>query len=242
MPLRPFPFPMGIGTDIVHAPRIQILISKGEGKARTLNLYRFMNHLLSSREQQLFWNSFGGTQNVYGPKLDTVTKWLAGRWAAKEAVIKAVQYRRLSFLDVQILPVKPTGVSGPVYAVILDKSAVARKIDDAYPSLRIKDDGAAEPRSDHEVEGEQVNGDVSEQGHESVYSSAAHDEQADGQVAKVNISHDGEYVTAAPYGSRFSEHITADLDKAVAVIRTGAAHLDVDYTDSVIDYLVCDVY
>ncbi|KAK3614810.1 hypothetical protein LTR56_027008 [Elasticomyces elasticus] len=196
MPLRPFPFPMGIGTDIVHAPRIQTLISKGEGKARTLNLYRFMNHLLSSREQQLFWNSFGGTQNVYGPKLDTATKWLAGRWAAKEAVIKAVQYRRLSFLDVQILPVKPTGVSGPVYAVILDKSAVARKIDDAYPLLRIKDDGAAEPRSDHEVEGEQVSGDVSEQGHESVYSSAAHDEQADGQVAKVNISHDGEYVTA----------------------------------------------
>ncbi|KAK4891215.1 hypothetical protein LTR27_010152 [Elasticomyces elasticus] len=196
MPLRPFPFPMGIGTDIVHAPRIQTLISKGEGKARTLNLYRFMNHLLSSREQQLFWNSFGDTRNVYGPKLDTATKWLAGRWAAKEAVIKAVQYRRLSFLDVQILPAKPTGASGPVYAVILDKSAVARKIDDAYPSLRIKDDGAAEPISDHEVDGEQVNGDVSEQGHESFYSSATHDEQADGQVAKVNISHDGEYVTA----------------------------------------------
>ncbi|KAK3623671.1 hypothetical protein LTR56_020508 [Elasticomyces elasticus] len=199
MPLRPFPFQMGIGTDIVHAPRIQTLISKGEGKARTLNLYRFMNHLLSSREQQLFWNSFGGTRNVYGPKLDTATKWLAGRWAAKEAVIKAVQYRRLSFLDVEILPVKPTGVSGPVYAVILDKSADARKIDDAYPSLSRNEDGEATATvSDHENGGERTSNDgSSDQATQNiVYSPDGDNEQPDGQVAKVNISHDGEYVTA----------------------------------------------
>ncbi|KAK5699677.1 hypothetical protein LTR97_005806 [Elasticomyces elasticus] len=198
MPLRPFPFPMSIGTDIVHAPRIQTLISKGEGKARTLNLYRFMNHLLSSREQQLFWNSFGDTRNVYGLKLDTSTKWLAGRWAAKEAVIKAVQYRRLSFLDVQILPVKPTGVSGPVYAVILDKSAVVRKIDEAYPSFHSQDDEATEAVSHHEDGGERKsNGGLLDQATQDfIYSPDGHDDQADGQVAKVNISHDGEYVTA----------------------------------------------
>ncbi|TKA82916.1 hypothetical protein B0A55_01303 [Friedmanniomyces simplex] len=200
MPIRPFPFALGIGTDIVRASRIRTIILKGEGEgtARTKHLYRFMNHLLSSREQLMFWDKFEGTRNVYGPKLGKATEWLAGRWAAKEAVIKAVQYRDLSFLDVQILPSKPAQMSSPVYALILDKPAAARNTNIKVAPLSLRTDFAAPEKvtSDDAKEREGHDDASGQQRDGLAIAYEVQDDDPDGQVAKVNISHDGEYVTA----------------------------------------------
>jgi phosphopantetheinyl transferase (holo-ACP synthase) len=98
--------------------------------------------------------------------VDTAARFLAGRWAAKEAVVKACSWRSLTFDEIQIL--KDEG-SNRIYGVILDRPEV-RDIRADWQQRR--DTLKAPP-----VE-EQEDGNVS------------------GQIVKVSISHDGEYATA----------------------------------------------
>ncbi|KAL2810888.1 hypothetical protein BJX63DRAFT_433851 [Aspergillus granulosus] len=104
----PLPFPLGlnIGTDIVHLPRITRLISRPGGY-----LERFTRRILSETEQADFRTRFAlPPLNAQSPSpiLDTHTekrgnrsldvkitpdmaRWLAGRFAAKEAARKAAR-------------------------------------------------------------------------------------------------------------------------------------------------------
>ncbi|KAJ5675708.1 hypothetical protein N7462_008605 [Penicillium macrosclerotiorum] len=93
----PFPLPFNIGTDIVHLPRITRLLQ------RPGYLTRFTRRILSEHEQHDFHVRFKDTiapnfhssscppSNVGSqpPITPEMTRWLAGRFAAKEAARKA---------------------------------------------------------------------------------------------------------------------------------------------------------
>ncbi|KAK0352530.1 hypothetical protein LTS02_014195 [Friedmanniomyces endolithicus] len=192
MPPRPFPYALNIGTDIVHVPRIRALIAQGEGEARKDNLHRFLRRLLTAREQELFWKKQKGISLMLGAHLEDTAKWLAGRWAAKEAVIKAVRYRRLTFWDVQILGSRSSPYSSPVYALILDRPGSGHTPHGR--GVRQYDVTAILQSDVNDVL--QQYGAANLQRDGSAVESLDHDPDPDGQVAKVNISHDGDYATA----------------------------------------------
>ncbi|PLB40521.1 holo-ACP synthase [Aspergillus candidus] len=98
----PFPFPLTLGTDIVHLPRITRLVTRPGGF-----LTRFTRRILHEQEQRDFRARFGlfpvsppiisspGDKNGSSatppqfPVSGDMTRWLAGRFAAKEAARKA---------------------------------------------------------------------------------------------------------------------------------------------------------
>ncbi|KAJ6104374.1 hypothetical protein N7523_010694 [Penicillium sp. IBT 18751x] len=84
----PFPLPLRIGTDIVHTPRISRLLNRAD------YLTRFTRRILDPREQADFTTRFKETlapqgTSVSPPVTAEMTRWLAGRFAAKEAARKA---------------------------------------------------------------------------------------------------------------------------------------------------------
>ncbi|KAF2161862.1 hypothetical protein M409DRAFT_58644 [Zasmidium cellare ATCC 36951] len=194
MPARPFPFPLSIGTDICRTARIHKLISRPavEGQKQS-PLLHFMNRFLTFREQNDFWKKFGTIPNVADKKFDAITMHLAGRWAAKEAVIKAVGYRQVKLMDVEILRSRgPNGVGG-VFALIRDTpgsptpteesrsapTAVAMESTGTIRKVKINPRMQDEPfHSEKEESLEEAYGEL------------------EGQIAKVSISHDTGYATA----------------------------------------------
>ncbi|KAJ5175351.1 4'-phosphopantetheinyl transferase B [Penicillium canariense] len=94
--MKPLPFPLAlnIGTDIVHLPRIARLLQRAN------YLTRFTQRILSDQEQRDFQARFRDTlrPHNYAPSplsppqtlvTPDMTRWLAGRFAAKEAARKA---------------------------------------------------------------------------------------------------------------------------------------------------------
>lgn len=84
----PFPLPLRIGTDIVHIPRISRLLNRAD------YLTRFTRRILDPQEQADFTTRFKETLALHGtsttpPITAEMTRWLAGRFAAKEAARKA---------------------------------------------------------------------------------------------------------------------------------------------------------
>jgi holo-[acyl-carrier protein] synthase len=83
MPLRPFPFPLRVGTDICSIARIRKLLTpKIEGT--TPPLVRFLPKLLTWPERQYFWHRFLGAENAQN-ELDAVSHYLAGRYVDSSA-------------------------------------------------------------------------------------------------------------------------------------------------------------
>jgi holo-[acyl-carrier protein] synthase len=78
-----------MGTDIVHLPRISRLISRRD------YLTRFTRRILDEQEHKDFQTRFKETLQLHGgnskypPVTAEMTRWLAGRFAAKEAARKA---------------------------------------------------------------------------------------------------------------------------------------------------------
>ncbi|KAI9865102.1 MAG: hypothetical protein M1813_002421 [Trichoglossum hirsutum] len=102
MPSRPFPYPVSIGIDICKIRRIYDLISKDNGKWRGPFLRKIFNHrerrtlLPTLREKQ------PSAASVYPHNTWMLAQFLAGRWAAKEAAIKAIRSRRVKFHEITI--------------------------------------------------------------------------------------------------------------------------------------------
>ncbi|GAB7324967.1 hypothetical protein MBLNU13_g08772t1 [Cladosporium sp. NU13] len=173
--LRPFPIPsLSIGTDIAHIPRIGRLVAS----QRTLP--RFLRKLFTSREERAFHLRFppSSLESDSAPsseggeaqrREDAAARYLAGRWAAKEAVVKACSWRRLMFDEIQIL--RDEG-SRRVYGVILDRPEVRRAM------------------------GGEGWGRKNETRSEALGEDGVEDEDIPGQIVKISISHDGEYATA----------------------------------------------
>ncbi|KAK1058633.1 hypothetical protein LTR74_013271 [Friedmanniomyces endolithicus] len=192
MPPRPFPYALNIGTDIVHVPRIRAIIAQGEGVVRKDSIHRFLRRLLTAREQRQFWRSRASINVVLDAHLEDTAKWLAGRWAAKEAVIKAVRYRRLTFWDVQIIGSRSSPGTGPVYALILDSKGSGHTPHGRgvrqWDVTAILQNDLNDVLHQHGAANLQRDGSAAE--------TQDYDPDPDGQVAKVNISHDGDYATA----------------------------------------------
>jgi len=112
------------------------------------------------------------------------------RWAAKEAVIKAVTYRRLSLWDVQILSLWPSAQSSPVYALILDQlpNGASRYVYAPYRKYDVTAILQSDVTDILQHDSPQRDGSAAEIPDD--------DPDSDAQVAKVNISHDGDYATA----------------------------------------------
>ena len=99
MRVIPFPLPLNIGTDIVHIPRILRLITSRNGSTKTY-LDRFTRRILCDQEQEYFRSRFLKHQLPHSPSLlhsdpptaaerYAMARWLAERFAAKEAARKA---------------------------------------------------------------------------------------------------------------------------------------------------------
>jgi holo-[acyl-carrier protein] synthase len=147
----PFPFPLNIGTDIVHIPRITRLL------ARPNYLGRFTRRILCTTEQSDFNTRFSdslkartASHQQTPPVPADITRWLAGRFAAKEAARKAA----------------PEGAASIGWKDVM---------------VRIQEDGGA------------FGVGVSRRP-EIVY--LPREDGVEGRVARLSISHDGEYVVA----------------------------------------------
>ncbi|KAK5105763.1 hypothetical protein LTR62_002163 [Meristemomyces frigidus] len=217
MPPRPFPFPLGIGTDICNTRRIRHILLKDQNKitspgeqTNTTSLHRFLRGFLSWREQQLFWKIFHNKPEHVYEDLPRAVRYLGGRWAAKEAVIKAVAHRRLNFQHIQILP--SLSRTGPIYALILDKPASAYNRTVQQAEAQNKDThhsgGDMDPTFQDVVDynlGRRPKGrngfsrsvsTESQDSSEDFIPGELQDDSVDGQVAKISVSHDGDYATA----------------------------------------------
>jgi holo-[acyl-carrier protein] synthase len=97
-----FPFSLNIGIDIVHLPRIYRLITRStSSKRRNTYLNKFIHRILCAQELKHFRHRFpqqnveSALQPSYSPdsadliRTTDMARWLAGRFAAKEAARKA---------------------------------------------------------------------------------------------------------------------------------------------------------
>jgi phosphopantetheine--protein transferase-like protein len=125
MPPRPFPQTISIGTDICHYPRFnkyfpihQHLASTTTAISSQTLLFKLFDKVFVPAEQRAFWRRFqpsasrslqpggaGSTEQSFWSekKAEEAAKYIGGRWAAKEACIKAfAQKRRLVLRDVRV--------------------------------------------------------------------------------------------------------------------------------------------
>ncbi|KAK5129940.1 hypothetical protein LTR08_002700 [Meristemomyces frigidus] len=202
MPPRPFPYPLSIGTDIASISRVRQLLMGNEASTPDTRLARYMRRFLTHREQRQFWDRFGTSGSLHRcTETDDPVRYLTGRWAAKEAVVKAVHWRRLSFKHIQILQ-RRSGVTGggPLYALILDKpaSSLGGALD-AQPGRgdRAEEQGVVDPEDGAELDDEIARPAHAPRQDTAEFTPAEEqDDEIAGQVAQVSISHDGEYATA----------------------------------------------
>ena len=131
---KPFPAPISIGTDICHIPRILNIITKEHGRKASRFVSKILTNdeIIASKDRlgaldflgiprkphpaelaESYKNPDAADQKKIHPPMTqaerdrTVNKmavFLAGRFAAKEAAIKAHRKRRLGFHDIVIKP------------------------------------------------------------------------------------------------------------------------------------------
>jgi holo-[acyl-carrier protein] synthase len=111
MSVRSFPIPVNIGTDICRISRIASLISASKEPNATVDKKRlgtFVNRIFCPEEADFFFNRKQTSQL-------SIAQSLAGRWAAKEAIIKAAR-RKLYMKEIFTYQ----KVDGSMSAFILD--------------------------------------------------------------------------------------------------------------------------
>ncbi|PIA93804.1 hypothetical protein CB0940_04338 [Cercospora beticola] len=159
MPPRPFPYGFRVGTDIIAHDRIRKLITRQPPKfkkARPVSqLDTFLRRTFTAREIVRFWQRNPGLNHRQHKlfrdpvKLDTVVLHLAGRWAAKEAAIKAVKPRKLTFMDVEIMQNNETK---ELFALIRDKTFVHKPLSWVVGGMRRLDLSNAAAPSDVDLD------------------------------------------------------------------------------------------
>ncbi|KAH8836697.1 hypothetical protein MCOR27_001456 [Pyricularia oryzae] len=106
---RQFCFPLSLGTDICNIPRIRRIL---DGPQRD----RFIRRVLLPEERGRVYNYLNTTpgqvsRTAVASDVELgrrkAAEFLAGRFAAKEAVIKAHPHLRISFEDITIAPRQP---------------------------------------------------------------------------------------------------------------------------------------
>ncbi|KAH7328049.1 hypothetical protein B0I35DRAFT_7248 [Stachybotrys elegans] len=134
-PLRPFPLPIHVGTDICQISRIHAILS-GHQRLRfidriltsdepsrrdsRLQATLHLNHSAPARTSKATRDNNGGVEDSEALLWKAAT-FMAGRFAAKEAVIKAHPHLHLTFHDISIERLEQEGSrlgSGPPVARI----------------------------------------------------------------------------------------------------------------------------
>jgi phosphopantetheinyl transferase (holo-ACP synthase) len=210
-PPIPFPHPsLALGTDLLHLPRLSALLHKSSGRYRQ----RFLQRVLTPHERssaayisKLEHFVEGAPSAGSEGGVDAFTRWVGGRWAAKEAAFKALYSmdgsgewdgegegrgkRRWGWGDVEV---RVGEDGGAPFLVLYDPwDAPGRAI---VPPRREARAGVGQ------VWGAFANGnglDESGNGWETGSGSGngiGRGKGRQGRVARVSISHDGEYVTA----------------------------------------------
>ncbi|KAF2877423.1 hypothetical protein BDV95DRAFT_601821 [Massariosphaeria phaeospora] len=178
MPVRRFPFPLRVGTDICSVNRIRDILLKNQGKENERRpLHQFLTKLLTWPERQYFWERFK-TDELAFKDIKRTSEYLAGRWAAKEACRKAcpsINADSNGFHRIVILPV--TSHNNP-------STAASQR-----PEALILHEDLADRRPTHTKAAAQSL--VRKVGlkHFNVG-------KEDGQLCELSISHDGEWAAA----------------------------------------------
>ncbi|EEP77810.1 predicted protein [Uncinocarpus reesii 1704] len=132
MKVAPFPFGLNVGTDIVHIPRILRLVTRSS-TAPNSYLNRFIRRILSEQEQAVFISKFPQYQSHYArsaaapssipapPDSRDMARWLAGRFAAKEAARKAAPGGAASVSWKEAIVINEAGGNGKPEVVYLKK-------------------------------------------------------------------------------------------------------------------------
>ncbi|OBT86222.1 hypothetical protein VE02_06222 [Pseudogymnoascus sp. 03VT05] len=204
--LHPSRLPYTIGTDICHIPRILLLLRRQLSEPGYVEgeMPRFWTRVLTPLEARYSgWNSPGGVEGR--------ARFIAGRWAAKEAVIKAVSAAysggrgKVFMHDIVILNAKTQS------AIKEGLKAAAR--------IEARESGGAQQDQlggEGEVKGGSPRAFVKVPGEE-------------GWVeVSVSISHDGEYATATALVA-VDQKIAAGVKKEKSLVRGVVAKT---YTDA----------
>lgn len=174
MPLTPFPSTFRIGCDIHHIPRIAAIVAQVNTNT---GYYPFLRKLLTDREQTYFKAKFQSQGLKDELSRSRITLYLAGRWTAKEACIKAVKPRKVTMREIEIWPDE----HNETYAIILapgSKGGEQAKMGQAS-KIQHSQEWTAFTKPDPSLKAEVP----------------AHD-NVSGQTARVTISHDNEYALA----------------------------------------------
>ncbi|KAF8850059.1 hypothetical protein BDZ45DRAFT_603418, partial [Acephala macrosclerotiorum] len=132
---KPFPFPLAVGTDICSIPRIRKILAgkhgigfirkvlRQEERVENKNTMHVVEGKLSDEEvAKYLQRQIDKSENEAKESLREVATFMAGRFAAKEAIIKAHE-RRLYFHDILIRrPPEDESGSKPPIAVVLSES------------------------------------------------------------------------------------------------------------------------
>ncbi|KAG9191863.1 holo-[acyl-carrier protein] synthase [Alternaria panax] len=180
MPLRPFPYPFQVGTDICNVSRLRAVLTRDYGGEPLRPLHQYLRRVLTDHERQYFWNRFGPEEAI-AKKMASVSQFLAGRFAAKEACRKACSHLDMNargFKHIMILPV--TSVDRSKHQSSRPRGLILDKVYETYtpaPNDPAKSDNAR----------------VAIQ---HVMSTLVDVSELDGQLCEISISHDGDFATA----------------------------------------------
>ncbi|KAF7561430.1 hypothetical protein G7046_g2723 [Stylonectria norvegica] len=109
-PLLPFPFPIHIGTDICQISRIYTVLSSPRANRFVARILRPEERAVNQSRLQILKRGVETYKVPRDPELWSCASFIAGRFAAKEAAIKAHWKLGLTFHDISI---ERQAVEGP---------------------------------------------------------------------------------------------------------------------------------
>ncbi|KAL5119435.1 hypothetical protein ACEQ8H_002705 [Pleosporales sp. CAS-2024a] len=187
MPPRPFHYALRAGTDICHVSRIRQVLARTDDPLS--RLHKFTSKILTAPERAYFWHRFGPPASI-SADLHGVSQYLAGRFAAKEAIRKACEqfdHSARGFQSIIILPitytphakhqsVRPQGlVLDAPYVSTPGKEGQKAYAEKAFPAYKLDD--------------------------------------LEGQLCEVSISHDGMWATAVALVPTMAAQLHVDGSK-----------------------------
>lgn len=168
MVLRPVQLPFTIGADVCSIQRISRIASAVAPANKRVN--PFARRFLTPREVSHLHARF--RIDTRG-NLDSIAGHLAGRWAAKEAIIKAVKPRKLQPLEIEVWQTR----DGEVFGLVADPPAKVYEDADYLSGIHPQLEGVALSGKRDHLE-------------------RALDLRGNATILSVSISHDSDYAFA----------------------------------------------
>ncbi|KAH9206012.1 hypothetical protein DL95DRAFT_316407 [Leptodontidium sp. 2 PMI_412] len=141
---KPFPTPHRIGTDICSIPRILSLLRGRHGHAFIRRVLRVEEREQKEVDINTSLAELDKEMGIADLALQKAAQFLAGRFAAKEATMKAHHSRRLTYHSILILKPEPQpGVEGSVapVAIVMDEGIDGEEVRGKEVRISISHDG-----------------------------------------------------------------------------------------------------